>query len=347
VSAATIERIGRIHFASDATGPRRFVASTLFVPRGWRDRLRVRAGVMRADAVRTVTLGDNGLPEGRAWAPVHAAVHAAADRGAAPGWVQVDDYEHAADDRGSRGRSIVFLFPSAESAVPFAVAKVRRGGEGLSLRHERDALWHMSTTPLRASVPEVRSYEENGATEVLIASAVQGRSMYRTMKSALWPHAHVRGHFAAAAGWLAQFQNGRELGSHGDFWARNILLARGATSVVDWEHFDPDGDPLADVFHFPLTYALAFRWELRERADSVEKFRRAFAVPNVLSSAIREWMSEFGAARGLDRSALRARMLTWLEAGAEGRIARPRLTEGEWSAMADVIRGRAQCVFSG
>lgn len=346
MSLVTIERFGRIHVAKNARGPRHFVAGTLLVPHGWRERLSVRAGLPSADASEDAVLGDDGLPDGKAWSPVRAAVNAIVDRDDTPGWIQVDDYEHA-DDRGSRGRSIVFLFPSTESMRPFAIAKVRRGGEGLSLRHECDALRHVLTTPLGATVPQVRSYEEKDATEVLITSAMRGESMYRTMKSALLPRAHVRGHFAAASQWLLQFQRGRETGTHGDFWARNILLGWGGISVVDWEHFDSGGDPLADVFHFPVTYALAFRWELRERADSVEKFRRAFAESNVVCAAIREWMSEFGAARGLDQRAMRERMLRWLELGAEGRIARPRLTDGEWSAMAEVIEGRAQCVFSG
>lgn len=341
MTGAVIERYGRIRVSANAQGPRRYLLESLLTPHGWRERIAIAFGRLRPDGTESLNTGESGVPVGKTFLPAQTAVAAVAEKDVVPGWLQVEDYE------GSRARAIVFLFPSAESERPFAVAKVRMGGDGVPLRRERDALHALSVTPLRETVPQVRSYAEEDGVEVLVLSAMAGASIYREMRSAVVPQLEVGAHFAHARRWLSEFQRGRERGAHGDFWGRNILIDGSATAVVDWENFDPAGDPLDDVFHFGLTYALAFRWDSRERLDAVEKFRRAFAERNVVSRAMRDWLAHFALLRGLPQVALRRRMGQWLGSGAEGVIARPRLTAGEWTAMLEVVDGRTQCVFSG
>jgi phosphotransferase family enzyme len=44
---------------------------------------------------------------------------------------------------------------------------------------------------------------------------------------------------------------------HGDFWAGNVLISRGAvTGVVDWAAAELSGEPLRDVVRFALSYSL-------------------------------------------------------------------------------------------
>lgn len=341
MSGLAIERFGRVLVARDASGPRQFVRDTLLVPHGMRERWSLRMGHLHPDAVTEAVLRADGLPAGSRYLPLRAAIGAAAERATAPAWIQIDDYE------GARGRAIVLLFASPHAERPFAVAKVRPGLEGASLFQERVALQSLSVSNVASTIPQVRSYGEFEGAEVLLMTAMPGRSMDREMKAEYVPRAHVRRHFARARRWLTTFQAGRELGAHGDFWARNILLSDAGTSIVDWEHFDPNGDPLDDVFHFALTYAVAFRWEMRQRADAVERFRRGFATRNVVAYEIRAWLAHFAEARRMVQPAMRRRMRMWMERGAEGRLARPALGEGEWAAMLEIFEKEALCVFSG
>lgn len=49
----------------------------------------------------------------------------------------------------------------------------------------------------------------------------------------------------------------RRTAVHGDFWAGNLLLSRGAvTGVVDWAAAELCGEPLRDVVRFALSYSL-------------------------------------------------------------------------------------------
>jgi hypothetical protein len=54
---------------------------------------------------------------------------------------------------------------------------------------------------------------------------------------------------AAAAAALPVLSRIQAVAVHGDFWARNVLVAPRRTSVVDWEGFHL-GDPLEDIFSF-------------------------------------------------------------------------------------------------
>ena len=222
---------------------------------------------------------------------------------------------------------------------------MRGAGAGPSLRREREALERIGNGAMRASVPAVRGYREEEGREILALTAVGGASIYREMKSAFLPAARVARHFDSAAAWLERFQSASG-GAHGDFWARNLLLDRGAVAVVDWENFAPDGDPLADVFHFPLTYALAFRWDGTDRMPPLERFRRGFVESSAVSAAVARWMSRFAERHG-SRGELRSRFVAYLEEGSAGSIDRPRLDAPTWRAMRDLVGGGAPCAFSG
>ena len=94
--------------------------------------------------------------------------------------------------------------------------------------------------------------------------------------------------------------------SHGDFWAQNLLMNDGGeVGVVDWERFDAVGSPFEDIFHFPLTYGLNFRW--RRGATKEEKFRKTFLERNRVSTAVRDYLRRFRATPQQFRTFLEAR----------------------------------------
>ena len=334
----TLERYGRIWVPADAGAAKGYLARTLFVPHGRKERLGLMVSHIRPDEIAAVRLTDEGVPIDGRFAPVEIALSTIAPKNEAPRWVFVEDYE------GGRGRAIVFLFAGANGAEPFAVVKVRTRGDGASLRRERDALERIGTSSLRGTIPIVRGYREDGEREVLTLTSVRGASMYREMATSLRPAALARLHFERAGAWLERFQ-AAAMGSHGDYWARNILVDGESVSAVDWESFDDSSDQLDDVFHFPLTYALAFRWG--SALPPAERVRRAFGERNALSIAIAAWMRRFSEARGVSLDGLRRGFAEHLERGSEGALERPLLEKTEWDAMAGEIRGGTPCAFSG
>ncbi|HEY0590231.1 MAG TPA: hypothetical protein VGF40_00575 [Thermoanaerobaculia bacterium] len=339
MSRATLERFGRIWLPAGAAGPRRFLVRSLFVPHGRGERIALALSRVAAEERVEVDLGAAGAPEGERFAPVASALASVAEKGAPPSWLFVEDYANG------RGRSLVFFFAGAAIDAPFTVVKVRGAGAGPSLRRERDALERIGEGGMRGSVPAVRAFRDENGCEILALTAVPGASMYREMKAALLPRARVGLHFDRAAAWLERFQSA-SAGAHGDFWARNLLLDRGAVATVDWENFDAAGDPFADVVHFPLTYVLAFRWDGRDASTAVERFRRGFVERNAVSAAVAGWMRRFAVRRGSVEEVRRA-FLAHLERGSAGAIERPQLDPDAWNAMRDLIRGGAPCAFSG
>ncbi len=338
MSRARLERFGRIWIAADATAARAYLAGSLLVPRGRRERLGLMLGRLRPDETTEAEATPNGTPLAERFAPVEAALSAIAEKGEPPRWILVEDYETA------RRRAIVFLFADGRATEPFAVVKVRAGGEGPSLRRERDAIERVGSGGMRGMIPAVRAFSDDGGREILTLTPVRGASLYREMKAALVPRTRVERHFDLAASWLERFQAAQP-GAHGDFWARNLLVDRGAVAAVDWEHFDAAGDPLADVVHFPLTYALAFRWDGRDAIGAVERFRRGFVERTVVSRAVAGWMRRFAARTSLD--ALRLGLVEHLERGSAGTVERPQLAQREWATMRDLLRGGTACAFSG
>ena len=165
--------------------------------------------------------------------------------------------------------------------------------EGASLAVEAVAC-ELVHAALPESTPRVIRFDQTADAEVLVLSALRGRSAYVEMQQAFAPSRLATRHFDAAATWLAAFRRAMPNASHGDFWAQNLLISEsGEAGVVDWERFDAAGSPLDDVFHFPLTYGLNFRW--RRGATAEEKFVKTFLERNRVSVAVRRYLRQFSA----------------------------------------------------
>jgi aminoglycoside phosphotransferase (APT) family kinase protein len=103
----------------------------------------------------------------------------------------------------------------------------------------------------------------------------------------------------------------RAVASHGDFWARNLILTASAAQgdaaqvgVIDWEHFRPRALPSEDLFHFPLTYGLAFPWRRYRRVGRLEAFRRTFLEDNEVSREVARYLRTYCSATALSPSLL-------------------------------------------
>jgi aminoglycoside phosphotransferase len=162
---------------------------------------------------------------------------------------------------------------------------------GASLEIEAEACERVHRA-LPHSTPKVIRFEQTGDAEVLVLSAMRGRSAYVEMQQAFVPSRLAARHFDAAALWLAAFRQAMPDASHGDFWAQNVLINdAGGVGVIDWERFSIEASPFADLFHFPLTYGLNFRW--KRGATTEEKFAMTFLERNRVSVAVRRYLSRF------------------------------------------------------
>lgn len=114
--------------------------------------------------------------------------------------------------------------------------------------------------------------------------------------------------------WLSGLRRGLERRpvplamAHGDFWARNLLIrpATPATGiadravVVDWEHFRREGRPTDDLFHFPLSYAMTYRWHGYRPVGLSAAFRRTFLDRTPVAAAVRHYLAAYCSATDLD-----------------------------------------------
>jgi aminoglycoside phosphotransferase (APT) family kinase protein len=140
---------------------------------------------------------------------------------------------------------------------------------------------------------------------------------------------------------------------HGDFWARNLLLADGALPfVVDWEHYAPRGGPATDLFHFPLTYGLNHPWTRYRRCPPLAAFRRTFLEGNRVSRAVRDYFIRYGRLRGIDLELLRSLfLLHLLTLGSQGpsgmtRVPGPSSGETPWISAYRLMVTAERSVFS-
>ncbi|HEV8435621.1 MAG TPA: phosphotransferase [Thermoanaerobaculia bacterium] len=188
----------------------------------------------------------------------------------------------------SRRRRTIKLLP------PASVIKIRElPADGPSLAIEAEACERVHAL-LQRSTPRVIRFEQTSEAEVLVLTALPGVSAYVAMQQAFAPSRLAERHFEAAARWLTDFRRVLPNASHGDFWAQNLLITEGGEAgVVDWERFESEGSPDADLFHFPLTYGLNFRW--RRGATDEEKFTSTFLERNRVSLAVRNYLRRFGA----------------------------------------------------
>jgi hypothetical protein len=217
---------------------------------------------------------------GRSLPPIAALPRGWADEGVRPS-IEIADYP---DSR--RKRTVLFLLPSA-------VIKVRElPGEGASLAVEAEACERVHPL-LPRSTPRVIRFEQTSDAEMLMLTSLPGASAYVEMQQAFTPSRLAERHFDAAARWLTDFRRVMPNASHGDFWAQNLLITDdGEVGVVDWERFEAEGSPDADLFQFPITYGLNFRW--RRGATDEEKFRRTLLERNRVSLAVRNYLARFG-----------------------------------------------------
>ncbi|HEX3583160.1 MAG TPA: hypothetical protein VH087_15430, partial [Thermoanaerobaculia bacterium] len=84
-----------------------------------------------------------------------------------------------------------------------------------------------------------------------------------------------------------------------------------------------EGPPDADLFHFPLTYGLNFRW--RQGATAEEKFANTFLAHNRVSLAVRDY---------LRRAKATSSGFLWF-------------LESRHPELANVFRSASESVFSG
>lgn len=278
----TLAQVDRFVFPAGDRGIAAYLFGRLFAPHNLRERLRRSAGL--------ATRAARPLPEEE---PIRERIETALRSLGLEThrWLLVQDYS----DNG-RDRLVVFLF--GEDG-PTSVLKLGGG-----LQRESEALRFLEErlpADLRGSVPRLLDSGE----EALLMSPVQGVSAYVEMQGLLAPGRAVDRHFDAAAGWLLRFH--RSTGaSHGDFWARNLLV--GPTAVVDWERFSEEAPIHADLFHFPLTYGLNYPWERWRRLPPDEAFRRTFLEDNRVSRAVRRYLARFA-----DPASLRWPFEAWLE----------------------------------
>ena len=102
--------------------------------------------------------------------------------------------------------------------------------------------------------------------------------------------------------------------SHGDFWARNVLVDvhpghtsdAALTGVVDWECFREEAPPFEDLFHFPLTYGLNYPWSRYGRTSPDTAFGQTFLEDNHVSREVRRYFHRYCALGGLDPQRLGA-----------------------------------------
>lgn len=262
--------------------------------------------------------------------------------GRALGFVLLRD--HAPE---GRERLVVFLF-AGESERPAAVLKLRHlGGAGPSLTQEAETLHRVADrlpVSLRTSVPEVLALRAWGSVEALMLSGLPGRSAYVEMQGRFVPRLRVARHFEAAAAWLAAFHTATRTGrvlaleeekagvpreadrgfyddlqrcagsplplafSHGDFWARNLLLSDasdGPIGVVDWEHGSEEAPFYEDLFHFPLSYGRNYLWSRYRRRAPEEAFRLTFLAETTVARETRRYLRRYCAQTGLDPVVLR------------------------------------------
>jgi hypothetical protein len=285
----TLTSIDRFVLPAGDPGIASYLFERLLAPHNLRERVR-RSALLSLPALASRIA--KPLPEDR---PIQERVETALhslDLGTSR-WLVVEDYSST-----ERDRLVVFLFGEGE-ASPRAVLKL-----GKSLAREAEALRFLAERlppDLRGSVPRLLDWQD----QALVMSPLPGVSAYVEMQGLLAPGRAVDRHFDAAADWLFRFYRATGA-SHGDFWARNLLV--GPTAVVDWEHFTAEAPLDKDLFHFPLTYGLNYPWERWRRLPPEEAFRRTFLQDNRVSRAVRRYLSRFG-----DPAALRPRFEAWLD----------------------------------
>ncbi|HEX7709023.1 MAG TPA: hypothetical protein VF701_21380 [Thermoanaerobaculia bacterium] len=342
---------GRFLISSEEKNAHRYFVDQLFIPHGIAGRIR---WLLRIPTMRLAEKSEVEVVE-----RLHESLRNEQLRCS----IVLKDY-----DSNARGRVTAFLFDSAGS-TPHSVVKVQRAPEGgeRSLRTEAETLELMQRTlppELRRTVPAVLRFESGVESELLITTMLSGRSAYSEFHTSIRPAAHLERHFGAAARWLASFHQAtggvpaRSLVEveatspvHGDYWARNLLIdSSGSMNVVDWEDFTASGSPFIDLFHFPLTYGLAYPWTRYRRLQTEAAFCRTFLERNRLSKAVQQYFRLWCATTGIPVTGLKEAFRLYLQtSGTMGlpERERPGIAGLPWNTLAAQFDRASESVFSG
>ena len=262
-------------------------------------------------------------------------------------------------DQDGRRRLLAFLFDEGHE-TPFAVAKVQSDARSGSLQVEAAALTnvHGLVTPeLQKTIPDLLRVHADGRGEVLIVSALPGRSAWMEMHAALRPWRRAGAHFESAGRWLAAFHEATRhdeetTAVHGDFWAHNILhdthhQGRNRIAVIDWEHFTPAGSRYIDLFRYPLTYGQGYPGLFYRPLDAATAFARTFLERNHLSRAVRGYLRSYCAGTGIRRPRMAAafRELVVCSA-APGGGTHPGVRNLPWTGFLTLLDASSGSVFS-
>jgi hypothetical protein len=261
---------------------------------------------------------------------------------------------HHEDDQDGRRRLLAFLFDSG-SDTPFAVAKVQSDLRNGSLQTEAVALTSvngMVPAELQKTIPDLLRAHSDSRGEVLIVSALPGRSAWLEMHASLLPSRCVGVHFECAGRWLAAFHEATRhdeetTAMHGDFWAHNILHDEGNTAVIDWEHFERSRSRFIDLFHYPLTYGQAYPWRFYRPLDAETAFAKTFLKRNHLSRAVRGYLDFYCARTGIRRPRMAAAFRELVVSSAAlGGATHPGLRNLPWTRFLTMLDASSESVFS-
>ena len=261
---------------------------------------------------------------------------------------------HPGEDQDGRRRLLAFLFDEHRD-TPFAVAKVQSDLRNGSLQTEAAALTRVHgliTAELQKTIPDLLRTYSDSRGEVLVVSALPGRSAWHEMHTSLLPSRRVGAHFERAGRWLAAFHEATRhdeetTAVQGDFWAHNILHNSDNVAVIDWEHFTPNGSRYIDLFHYPLTYGQAYPGRFYRKLDAETAFARTFLEKNHLSRAVREYLHSYRADTGIRRVRMAAafRELLAQNATLDGNP-HPGVRHLPWSRFLTMLDASRESIFS-
>ena len=231
----------------------------------------LRAGVPLPGRVPSVTVGarEPGRP---------AVLSAAAALGAEPD----GEWFLALGAGGVRRRAVFYVFPPGARRPAQVVKLGRVAGETAAFdRDERGLALARAAGPVVADkAPRLLGRGEAGGLPLSVETALPGRPMTKAIAEDVvgWLRAVAR----ATAG------PGPSVFRHGDVFPGNVVVDGTAFGLVDWEHADPAGTPLADLLFFaahvaPLDSPTVRRW-VREAARDLELGRE-----QVRELAARTW----------------------------------------------------------
>lgn len=139
---------------------------------------------------------------------------------------------------------------------------------------------------------------------------------------------------------------------HGDFWPRNLLLpdpSNGLPSVVDWEAWNDEASPAADLFHYPFALGQVVRWRPWGSTAPLDAFRHTFVEDNPLSREVVRYAHRVISGLELPARTLAPLFRLYLLAGARKKMPVPSAFAASPEACLAAYRlvERTPCVLSG